>query len=188
MRHTKAKCALLFHSMVQLSSSGDWSGITFAKLFRYYLVAFVYKCIAMPFQKSLLSDDYENELELYSVLGFNPVDESCMGKVCIYDNDSGHQIKSFDLGMSLDELCDYTLTLDLDTLVVLVKDERRHFWCFLYRLQYPGVVEAPRPKRSARSGSVGLRRSQRTSNSGVNSNNIAVSPLPPSARVLRSRR
>lgn len=104
MRHTKAKCALLFHSMVQLSSSGDWSGITFAKLFRYYLVAFVYKCITMPFQKSLLSDDYENELELYSVLGFNPVDESCMGKVCIYDNDSGHQIKSFDLGMSLDEV------------------------------------------------------------------------------------
>lgn len=55
-------------------------------------------------QKSLLSDDYENELELYSVLGFNPVDESCTGKVGIYDNDTGEQIKCFELGMSLDEV------------------------------------------------------------------------------------
>ncbi|CAN7987180.1 unnamed protein product [Ixodes hexagonus] len=149
-------------------------------------------------EKSLLSDDYENELELYSVLGFNPVDESCMGKVCIYDNDTGHQIKCFELGMSLDELCDYTLTLDLDTLVVLAKDERRNFSCFLYRLNFPGNTDTPRSKRQLRA-SVGLRHSQRNRANDTNSNSDGRSmsnsnnhncaaPSPVCNRVLRRRR
>lgn len=149
-------------------------------------------------EKSLLSDDYENELELYSVLGFDPTDESCMGKVGIYDNETGHQIKSFELGMSLDELCDYTLTLDLDTVVVLVKDERRNFSCYLYRLHYPGLVDVPRARRYAMRNTV-LRRSQRssaarttTSNNGIahdnDSDDVAVPSSSRSNRVLRSTR
>ncbi|XP_064459526.1 DDB1- and CUL4-associated factor 17-like [Ornithodoros turicata] len=97
--------------------------------------------------KSLLSDDYENELELYGVLGFDPVDEDCLGKVCIYDNESGQKMKSLDLGMTLDELCDYTLTLDLDTIVVLVKDERRNFSCHMYRISFPEAQENSRESR-----------------------------------------
>lgn len=148
-------------------------------------------------EKSLLSDDYENELELYSVLGFDPRDESCMGKVGIYDNETGHRIKSFELGMSLDELCDYTLTLDLDTVVVLVKDERRNFSCYLYRLHYPGLVDVPRSGRYSTRNTV-LRRSQRsrtariTSNNGVVHDNydedVAVPSSSRSDRVLRSTR
>uniref|UniRef100_A0A224YCK6 DDB1-and CUL4-associated factor 17-like n=1 Tax=Rhipicephalus zambeziensis TaxID=60191 RepID=A0A224YCK6_9ACAR len=149
-------------------------------------------------EKSLLSDDYENELELYSVLGFDPMDESCMGKVGIYDNEMGHQIKSFELGMSLDELCDYTLTLDLDTAVVLVKDERRNFSCYLYRLHYPGLVDVPRSRRYTTRNTV-LRRSQRcsaartaTSNNGIAHDNdgedVAVPSSSRSNRVLRSTR
>lgn len=148
-------------------------------------------------EKSLLSDDYENELELYSVLGFDPRDESCMGKVGIYDNETGHRIKSFELGMSLDELCDYTLTLDLDTVVVLVKDERRNFSCYLYRLQYPGLVDVPRSRRYT-TGDTVLRRSQRSRTARITSNNgvvpanydedVAVPSSSRSDRVLRSTR
>ncbi|KAG0423558.1 hypothetical protein HPB47_000666 [Ixodes persulcatus] len=152
-------------------------------------------------EKSLLSDDYENELELYSVLGFNPVDESCTGKVGIYDNDTGEQIKCFELGMSLDELCDYTLTLDLDTLVVLAKDERRNFSCFLYRLHFPGHMDDPHSKRQPRVN-LGLRRSLRNQNCDAsssgsgsgrrrneNSNHHGFAmPPPPCDRVLRTKR
>ncbi|KAK8777314.1 DDB1- and CUL4-associated factor 17-like isoform X1 [Amblyomma americanum] len=145
-------------------------------------------------EKSLLSDDYENELELYSVLGFDPMDENCMGKVGIYDNESGQQIKSFELGMSLDELCDYTLTLDLDTIVVLVKDERRNFSCYLYRLHYPGIMDSPCSRRHTTRNTV-LRRSQRSStirnssNNGVNHEDSMAAPSSSShSRVLRSTR
>lgn len=152
-------------------------------------------------EKSLLSDDYENELELYSVLGFNPVDESCTGKVGIYDNDTGEQIKCFELGMSLDELCDYTLTLDLDTLVVLAKDERRNFSCFLYRLHFPGHMDDPRSKRQPRVN-LGLRRSLRNQNCDASSSGSGsgrrrnennnhhgfAMPPPPCDRVLRTKR
>uniref|UniRef100_A0A6M2CSB4 Putative cul4-ring ubiquitin ligase complex n=1 Tax=Rhipicephalus microplus TaxID=6941 RepID=A0A6M2CSB4_RHIMP len=140
-------------------------------------------------EKSLLSDDYENELELYSVLGFNPMDERCLGKVGIYDNETGHEIKSFELGMKLDELCDYTLTLDLDTMVVLVKDERRNFSCYLYRLHFPGLVDYPRFRRYTTRNTV-LQRSQRdsaaTSNNGVAHNNDSEGvAVPSSSRNIR---
>lgn len=148
-------------------------------------------------EKSLLSDDYENELDLFSVLGFDPKDESCMGKVGIYDNESGERIKCFELGMSLDELCDYTLTLDLDTVVVIVKDERRNYSCYLYRLHYPGVVDMPQSGRH-KTRDVALRRSQRstasTRRSSSSNNGIRASPPasptyePSRSRPLRTRR
>ncbi|CAN7988557.1 unnamed protein product [Ixodes pacificus] len=122
-----------------------------------------------------------------------------MGKVGIYDNDTGEQIKCFELGMSLDELCDYTLTLDLDTLVVLAKDERRNFSCFVYRLHFPGHMRGPRSKRQPRV-SVGLRRSLRNQNCDASSSGSArwnnennnhhgfAMPPPPCDRVLRTKR
>lgn len=129
--------------------------------------------------KSILSDDYENELELYGVLGFDPVDEDCSGKVCIYDNESGQKIKSFPLGMTLDELCDYTLTLDLDTVIVLVKDERRNFSCHMYRISFPDETDCDEaPGANCHSRRPNLRRTTRRDEVY----------RPPQQRVLRKRR
>ncbi|XP_022237926.1 DDB1- and CUL4-associated factor 17-like isoform X2 [Limulus polyphemus] len=97
----------------------------------------------MSCEKSILSDDYENELDIYSLLGFDPEDESCHGKINIHDNETGQLIKSVDLKMKMDELADHTLTMDLETFVIITRNECRRFSCYVYRLFRPNVMKDP---------------------------------------------
>lgn len=74
----------------------------------------------MACEKSIMSDDYENELDIYAVAGFSPHDDVQNGKIILYDNETGRKIKTIPLDMKMDELSDYTLTMDLETLILML--------------------------------------------------------------------
>ncbi|XP_023225442.1 DDB1- and CUL4-associated factor 17-like [Centruroides sculpturatus] len=100
----------------------------------------------MACEKSILSDDYENELDVYAVAGFAPGDDLHNGKIVLYDNETGHKIKTVRLDMKMDELSDYTLTMDLETFILLVKNKISQYSCYIYRLESLPGKNAPRGK------------------------------------------
>ncbi|KAI1295588.1 DDB1- and CUL4-associated factor 17 [Halotydeus destructor] len=69
-------------------------------------------------EKTVLCTDFENELEIFSVLG---IDATNKGRIAMFDNDDGQMIRHFQVNEYLQEFLDYNLVLDLDTFVLIEK-------------------------------------------------------------------
>lgn len=91
--------------------------------------------------KSIMSEDYENELDLFGVLGIPTAFDNNDGRIQLYDSDSGCLLKTIDLHMKLEEFSEYTLTMDLEMFIILSKNECRNYSCYIYRLESPTVFK-----------------------------------------------
>jgi hypothetical protein len=56
-------------------------------------------------KRSILADDFENELEFYLLLGIDTqTNKKRNGRIMLYDNDTGKLVHEIKLGLSLDEV------------------------------------------------------------------------------------
>lgn len=85
--------------------------------------------------KSVLSDDFDEDTNLFAVLGYDPCDSQCEGRIILFDNVTGEKIKTIELGLKFDEMNDYSLTIELDNLIVIEKNECKKTTCYVYSLR-----------------------------------------------------
>ncbi|RWS05746.1 DDB1- and CUL4-associated factor 17-like protein, partial [Dinothrombium tinctorium] len=83
-------------------------------------------------ERLILADDFENELNIFSILGMNQ--DSKYGKIVMFDNESGNLVKEVELKFKLYEECDYTLIMDVDTFIIIVKDVSNNWCVHVFRL------------------------------------------------------
>ncbi|GIZ02659.1 hypothetical protein CEXT_7381 [Caerostris extrusa] len=78
-------------------------------------------------EKSIFALDYDEDLDIFAILGTRPGDDLYAGFIKIFDSMTGKEIKNIHLRECLCETDYYELHIELDTLVLIEKDERSHF-------------------------------------------------------------
>ncbi|XP_015906373.1 DDB1- and CUL4-associated factor 17 [Parasteatoda tepidariorum] len=92
--------------------------------------------VASVSDQYILAADYEDELELFAILGISPKNSKSVGFVKLYDNLTGAEVKCINLKKYLCDTNHYSLDIDLDSIIIIEKDLQRNFSVFLYQL-YP---------------------------------------------------
>ncbi|CAG2114012.1 unnamed protein product [Medioppia subpectinata] len=86
--------------------------------------------------RQIVATDFENELEMYLYLGINTQsNKNNNGVMTICDNKTGDILHEFSLGLTLNENSDYTLVMDLDTIIITCKEILTNkFYCYIFRM------------------------------------------------------
>lgn len=84
--------------------------------------------------RSIMAFDYEDELDLFGILGVCPGDDRHTGFVKLYDSFSGKEVKTIELVQKLCETNYYQLHIDRDILIIIEKDSNNAFFVYVYNI------------------------------------------------------
>lgn len=84
--------------------------------------------------RSIMAFDYEDELDLFGILGVCPGDICHTGFVKLYDSFSGKEVKTIELVQKLCETNYYQLHIDRDILIIIEKDPKNVFFVYVYNI------------------------------------------------------
>ncbi|XP_071505563.1 DDB1- and CUL4-associated factor 17-like [Diadema antillarum] len=100
---------------------------------------------------------YENDLDLMvvSMPSYHWDSDHHQGSISLHDNQAGRLLKTIQIPGEWDDTVEHTVTLDLDTLIHIVKDKSGKWRCQVFRAQRRDVHKKSAPgsrKSSRRSG------------------------------------
>ncbi|XP_019637734.1 PREDICTED: DDB1- and CUL4-associated factor 17-like [Branchiostoma belcheri] len=106
---------------------------------------------ADPCYESLQGVDYESDLDILAVTSVSQRDDKLVGHVCLHDNQTGALLNRVELEEAWDETCDHTISMDLDTLVHIVRSPQRRYHCYVYKLDRTvGQIDEEQPRHKGK--------------------------------------
>ncbi|KAI8516997.1 Ddb1 and cul4 associated factor 17, partial [Branchiostoma belcheri] len=100
---------------------------------------------------SLQGVDYESDLDILAVTSVSQRDDKLVGHVCLHDNQTGALLNRVELEEAWDETCDHTISMDLDTLVHIVRSPQRRYRCYVYKLDRTvGQIDEEQPRHKGK--------------------------------------